>query len=111
MGALESFTPVKALGAGVVLSALNPKNLLLSIAGAVAIAATDISTADQALVWLVFVVIASIGVAAPIVIYFALGTRSQELLERLKGWMARNNAVIMAVLLLIIGVKLIGDAL
>ena len=29
MGALDAFTPVKAGGAGIVLSALNPKNLLL----------------------------------------------------------------------------------
>jgi hypothetical protein len=31
------------------------------------------------------------------------------LLERLKNWLAENNAVNMAVLMLIIGVKLIGD--
>ena len=34
-----------------------------------------------------------------------------EMLDGMKGWMARNNAVIMAVQLLIIGVKLIGDAI
>jgi len=33
------------------------------------------------------------------------------LLDGLKDWMAHNNAVIMAVLCLVIGVKLIGDAL
>jgi hypothetical protein len=59
----------------------------------------------------VFVLIASLGVAAPVVIYFALGERAGPLLERLKGWLAHNNAVIMAVLLVIIGVKLIGDAI
>src|SRR5262245_26813699 len=47
MGALDRFTPVKAAGAGVVLSALNPKNLLLAVAGAAAIAQTGISTGDQ----------------------------------------------------------------
>jgi hypothetical protein len=40
-----------------------------------------------------------------------MGARSQELLGKLKTWLARNNAVIMAVLLLIIGVKLIGNAI
>ena len=43
--------------------------------------------------------------------YFALGDRSGPLLQRLKDWMAQNNAVIMAVILLLIGVKLIGDAI
>jgi hypothetical protein len=59
----------------------------------------------------VFILIASLGVAAPIVIFFALGDRAGPLLERLKNWLVENNAVIMAVLLLIIGVKLIGDAI
>jgi threonine/homoserine/homoserine lactone efflux protein len=111
MSALDAFTPVKAGGAGVVLSALNPKNLLLAIAGALAIAQVGISTGEQIGAYVVFVAIASIGVAAPVVLYFALGERSRELLDAMKNWLARNNAVIMAVLLLIIGVKLIGDAI
>jgi hypothetical protein len=49
--------------------------------------------------------ISAIGVATPVVIYFALGDRAGTLLERLKEWMAHNNAVIMAVLLLILGVS------
>ena len=52
-----------------------------------------------------------VGVGAPIIIYFALGERSQHVLEGLKSWMAANNTVIMAVLLLIIGVKLLGDGI
>jgi threonine/homoserine/homoserine lactone efflux protein len=111
MGALDTFTPPKAGGAGVFLSALNPKNLLLTVAGMAAIAQTGISTGDQAIALIVFVLIATIGVGAPVVIYFALGDRSRDLLDRLKTWMGENNAVIMAVLLLIIGVKLIGDAI
>ena len=55
--------------------------------------------------------IASIGVAAPLVIYIALGDRSREILDSLKTWMIRNNGVIMAVLLLVIGAKLVGDAI
>jgi len=111
MGALDGFSPLKAGAAGVLLSALNPKNLLLTVAGAAAIAQTGISTGQQVGAYVVFVVIASIGVAAPVVISFALGDRSEHLLDELKTWLARNNAVIMAVLLLIIGVKLIGNAI
>ncbi len=47
----------------------------------------------------------------PVVIFFALGDRAGPILERLKSWLAQNNGVIMAVLLLIIGAKLIGDAI
>jgi threonine/homoserine/homoserine lactone efflux protein len=111
MGALDAVAPVKAAAAGVALSAVNPKNLLLIAAGAAAIAQTGIGAGEQAVALLVFTVIASIGVAAPIVIFFALGDRSRAVLDSLKTWMARNNAVIMAVLLLVIGVKLVGDAI
>lgn len=55
--------------------------------------------------------IATIGVAIPVVIFFALRERAPEVLGRPKGWMAHNNAVIMAVLCLVIGVKLIGGTI
>ena len=111
MAALDDFTPAKAAGAGILLSAVNPKNLLLIVAGAAAIAETGISAGEQAVALALFALIASIGVGTPVVLYFALGDRSRATLDRLKTWMARNNTVIMAVLLLVIGVKLIGDAL
>jgi threonine/homoserine/homoserine lactone efflux protein len=111
MGAVDHFTPAKAAVAGVVLSALNPKNLVLIVAGMSSIAQAGIPAGEEAIVLAVFTAIATIGAAVPVVIYFGLGDRSAELLDRLKTWMARNNAVIMAVILLVIGVKLIGDAI
>ncbi len=111
MGALDGFTALKALAAGVALSALNPKNLLLAIAGAAVVAQAELSTGQETVTWAVFIVVATIGVATPVVIAIAMGNRSREVLDRLKHWMAQNNAVIMAVLLLVIGVKLIGDAI
>ena len=50
-------------------------------------------------------------IAVFLVLVVALGNRSREPLEALRGWMARNNAVIMAVILVLIGAKLIGDAI
>ncbi|MGH3284464.1 MAG: GAP family protein, partial [Streptosporangiaceae bacterium] len=111
MGAIDKFKPGTALGAGALLTAVNPKNLLLTIAGAAAIAQTGISGAQQAIAYTVFAVLGTIGVAIPVGIYFAMGKRSDDLLGKLKDWMGQNNAVIMSVLCLIIGVKLIGDAI
>ncbi|MGD9571445.1 MAG: GAP family protein [Thermoleophilia bacterium] len=111
MAALDGFGAGKAAGAGVVLSAANPKNLLLAVAGGAIIAQGALSGGAEAGAIAVFVLIGTIGVAAPVVLYFALGARAGEVLDALRGWMARNNAVIMAVLLLVIGVKLIGDAI
>jgi threonine/homoserine/homoserine lactone efflux protein len=111
MDTIEGFTPLKSAGLGVVVSVVNPKNLILIVGGATAISQTDVSGSDQAITWAIFILIATIGVAAPIVIYFAMGDKAPAILDDLKGWMARNNAAIMAVILVIIGAKLIGDSI
>jgi threonine/homoserine/homoserine lactone efflux protein len=111
MRAIDGFTTAKAGGAGFALAAVNPKNLLLAVAAAAEIAEFGLPAGEEAAVLVVFVLIASAGVLTPLVLTLALGGRSRALLDGLRGWMARNSAVIMAVLLLLIGAKLIGDAL
>jgi threonine/homoserine/homoserine lactone efflux protein len=111
MDAIEGFSPVKAGAAGVALSAVNPKNLLLTLAAATTIASTDLSTGDQVLAFVVYALIATIGVAAPVVVYFAMGERSRPLLDNLKTWLAQNNAAIMAVIFLLIGAKVLGQGI
>jgi len=112
MAAVDAFTPVKAAGLAVLLGAVNPKNLLLVVSGgaAIASAAPDDTTA-QVVAAAVFAVVASIGVAAPVFIYLFMGSRAAAMLDALKAWMTHNNAVIMAVLLLILGAKLLGDGI
>jgi hypothetical protein len=111
MGAIDRLKPAVVLAGGVVLGGVRPKSLLLVVGGAAAIAQTGIAGGQQAIAYAVFAVIATIGIGAPVVIYLAMGERSAELLGRLKGWMRRNNAVILAVVLLVIGVTLIGDGI
>lgn len=111
MQALDHFTPVKAAGLGVMLAAVNPKNLLLSVAGAAAIAQTGIDAGEQAIAYAVFVLVASAGVALPLAAALVMGERASAPLDELKEWLARSNAVIVAVLMVVIGSKLIGDAI
>jgi threonine/homoserine/homoserine lactone efflux protein len=111
MQTIDAFPPPKALGMGALLSGVNPKNLLLTVAAATAIAQTGVGGGRQAIALAVFIVISSLGVGAPIVIYFALGERSQHLLDELKAWMIAHNAAIMATILLVLGAKLLGDGL
>jgi Kef-type K+ transport system membrane component KefB len=111
MGAIDRFRAGQALGGGAALAGANPKNLLLAVGGAAAIAQTGIPASQQAIAYAVFAVLATLGVGTPVGIYLAMGKRSAELLSRVKDWMGQHNAVIMAVLCLIIGVKLLGDAL
>jgi threonine/homoserine/homoserine lactone efflux protein len=112
MQAIDSMKPPAAAGLGALLGAVNPKNLLLVVSGAAAIsAAAPGSTGTQLGALVVFTVVASLGVIAPVVVYVAMGSRAATILDGLKTWMIHNNAVIMAVLLLVIGVKMIGDGI
>jgi Sap, sulfolipid-1-addressing protein len=111
MTTIGKTSPPAAFGLAAALSGANPKNLLLAVGGAAAIAQTGISGGQQALAYLVFAVIGTLGVGIPVVLYFALGDRSAKLLTQLKDLMSEHNAVITTVLCLIIGVKLIGDAI
>ena len=56
----------------------------------------------------VYVVIAALGVAAPLVVTVALGDRSKGILESWRAWLEQNNATVMAVLFLVFAVVLIG---
>ena len=111
MQAIDTFTPPRAAGIAVALSAVNPKNLLLIVGAGAAIAQTGVSTGDQAVALAVFVLLGTLGPGIPVGIYFLMRDRAAAILEGLRDWMARENATIMAVLCLIIGAKLIGDAI
>ena len=111
MRALEGFRWPKAVGAGLVLAAGNPKNLLLVAAGASYIAQASLTTGGEAATLAIFVLIGTLGVAAPVALFFVLGDRSREILEGLRGWLAANSAVIVAILLIVIGVVILGDAI
>jgi hypothetical protein len=111
LAGVDGMTPGKAAGAGLLLSGVNPKNLLLSIAAAVAIGQAGLGTGQQIGALVVFVLVGSVTVALPVV-YSLLGGRSAAgHLEEAKGWLAANNATVMLILLLVFGVVLIGKAL
>jgi hypothetical protein len=61
MGAIDRFTPPQALGGGAALAGANPKNLLLAVGGAAAIAQTGIAGGQQAIAYAVFAVVGTLG--------------------------------------------------
>jgi hypothetical protein len=70
-----------------------------------------LSTGKQAIALAVFVVVGTLGPGLPVAIYFAMGERAKHILDELNAWMAAHNSAIMTVLCLVIGAKLIGDAI
>ncbi len=59
----------------------------------------------------VFILLASLTILVPVGIYFLMGPKAKEILDGLKGFMSAHNPAIMTVLLLVLGAKMIGDAI
>ncbi|MCV2355826.1 GAP family protein [Paucibacter sp. B2R-40] len=112
MAAIESFSPLKAWAAGLLLSGItNPKNTVLIVAAGISISHAGLSAVDSALLILLFVVGASLGVLIPL-LYFLIGGKAAK--SVLKIWqiaLIKHNALVMAVMLLIFGSLLISKGL
>ena len=111
LAGVDGMTPAKAAGAGLLLSGVNPKNLLLAIAAAVTIGQAGLGTGQQVAALVIFVLIGSLTVALPVVYSLLGGEGAAARLEEAKDWLAANNATVMFILLLVFGVVLIGKAI
>jgi threonine/homoserine/homoserine lactone efflux protein len=111
MAGVDTLTPGKALGLGVLLAGVNPKNLMLAAAAAAGVAQLDLSTSDAVVSLIVFVVVGSITIAGPIVYYLLGGEHAKTELDSLKEWLSTHNAAVMAVLFLVFGVDLIAKGI
>jgi threonine/homoserine/homoserine lactone efflux protein len=111
MAAIDGVTPVKASGLGFLLSAVNPKNLLMCIAAGVTIAAGGLDSGQDSVAVAVFTVIAASTVLVPVIGYAVARQQMLHPLDELKVWLQQNNVTVMAVMLLVIGVALAGKGL
>ena len=111
MAGIDTLKPVKALGLGLLLAGVNPKNLMLAAAAGAGLATLGLSTANAIGSLIVFVVIASLTIAGPVVYYLLGGESAKAKLDEMKNWLALHNNAVMAVLFLVFGAKLIADGL
>ncbi|WP_022894623.1 GAP family protein [Agromyces subbeticus] len=111
MSAIDSMTPVRALVLGFLLSAVNPKNLLMAVAAGVIIGTGGLSGGEITLSIVIFTLIAACSVAVPVIAYLLASKQMARPLEALHAWLVQNNATVMAVLLLVIGVVVIGKGI
>lgn len=111
MAAIDEMNAGRGLLLGFVLSAVNPKNLLLGAAAGVSIGTGGLTVGEATIVIAVFTLIAASSVAIPVIAYLVASARMAGPLEALRGWLVHNNATVMAVLLLVIGVVVIGKGI
>jgi len=111
MDGVVGYGVARSLGTGVVVGALNPKNIAVGLAAAITVASAGLSTGEQIGTIAVYVFIAVLGVAAPILVMLSLGDKAQEVLGGWRSWLERNNSTVMSVLYLVFGVVLIGQGI
>jgi threonine/homoserine/homoserine lactone efflux protein len=111
MSAIDSMTAGKAFGLGFLLSAVNPKNLLMAISAGVIIGGAGLAFGQTAIAIIIFVLLAACTVIIPVIGYLIASARLARPLDRLREWLVDNNAAIMAVVLLVIGVAVIGKGI
>ena len=111
MDGIAGFSPGRSLAVGAGIGAGNPKNIAVALGTAAAVSSAGLGAGQQVGVLAIYTVLASVGVAAPIVAMLVLGDRADTVLDGWKAWLIRNNAAMMSVIFLFFGVFLIGKNL
>jgi sulfite exporter TauE/SafE len=103
MQSLGRLTPLRAGAAAAALTVANPKVLFICAAAGLAIGTTGLDSGDGwvGVAW--FVAAAGSTVAIPILAYAVSGDRLDGPLARLKDWMERQHAALLATILVVIG--------
>lgn len=94
--------PGKALAFGALLTVVNPKVLFICAAAGLAIGTSGLGAGATGAV-IAFVALSASTVALPVLAYAASGDRLDPTLARVKAWMEKYNAVLVAGILVIIG--------
>ncbi|GAA2542051.1 GAP family protein [Mycolicibacterium diernhoferi] len=107
MRKLSGLTPGRALVTAAVLAVVNPKVLFICIAAGLAIGSAGVGPVHAWLSMVYFVGIAGSTAILPILAYAVTGERLAAPLTRLKEWMERQHAVLVAAILIVIGVMVL----
>lgn len=104
---LSRMTPAGAAAVGLGLILVNPKVLVMNAAAGLVIGTAGLGVPGAWLAVAYYTVIAGSSVLAPILAYAIAGQRVDHQLERVKQWMERQHAVLMAGFLAVVGLLLV----
>ena len=103
MQSVAKLTPARAALAAMALTIVNPKVLFICAAAGLAIGTAGLGSAHAWVAEAWYVAVAASTVAIPILAYAVSGDRLDEPLRRLKDWMERQHATLVAGILVVIG--------
>ncbi|MGV2982095.1 GAP family protein [Microbacterium sp. AGC85] len=111
MQQIDGMTFMPSLGLGLLLATVNPKNLLLGASAGVTLGGSALGGSELILVIILYTVLASSTVLVPVVAYLVASDALRAPLGRMRDWLQAENAIIMTVLLLVLGVVVIGKGI
>ena len=103
MKKVATVTPVRAGAMGVALVLLRPDVILICVPAGLAIGTAGLGLKGDWLAAAFFVIVAASTVAIPTLAYAIAGDRLDDTMRRLKDWMEKNNAALMAAIMVVIG--------
>jgi len=110
LDSVGSLGPWAAFGVAFALN-LRPKGLLLAIAAGLAIRGDNLTLVEAAVAIVLYTVVGASTVAVPIIMTLASPKRMEPRLVAAEDWIARNQGVVTALILLLIGIVIIGTGI
>jgi hypothetical protein len=111
MRSFQTIAPRRAAITGLVLVVVRVEVLVMCLAAGLAIGTCQLSSVSKILNAVFFVAVSASTVAIPILAYAAAGERLDEPLVRLKDWMEKNNAALLAAILVLIGAVVLHNGI
>lgn len=111
LAALDRLRFGTSLGLGILLSAVNPKNLVLAASAGAIIGTTNLTVGQTVGTIGIFTLIASLSIAVPVIAFLVAAGRLERSLRALHDMLVRENAVIMTVVFLVLAAVVIGKGI
>lgn len=105
---VDGLTAKGAIGMGVLVSVVDPSCLALGLLAGVDIASARAPIATAVLVAAGFVLVATVSVTIPLLVYLAGGQAAERKIAGVKDWLLSNEKAVMMVLFFVIGAMLVG---
>ncbi|MGK2880367.1 MAG: GAP family protein [Mycobacterium sp.] len=107
MSTITESHPARAGITGLALTVVNPKVLFICAAAGLSIGTAGLAMSSTWLAAAIFVAVAASTVFIPIVAYAVSGRKLDPMLNRLKTWMEKHNASLVAIILVVIGIMVL----
>ena len=111
MRSFSKFTPRRAGITGAALAVIRPEVLIICAVAGLAIGTGGLGVVGGWIAGAFFVAASASTVALPILAYAGAGDRLDDTLERVKDWMERNHAGMLAIVLVLIGLMVLYNGI